>query len=267
MIIADPAKLEPVPRKPTLSPSKFTTYLACPTKYFWTYVDPRGKWYLKSKGYFSFGTSLHNVLQRFHDQEDSGVTTTEQAIAALEESWIDAGYSSQDEMMQALGEGKDLLATYIEKVSQEPVRAETVFVEKMFRRDLGPFVLIGRIDRIDENTDGTYDIVDYKSGRTDVRPEQVHDDLAMSCYQLLLESEFPDHPRRATIIALKTGKKASASLSQDELDQFRQDILDLGTSILDRDWDGHRPVPKPDLCPDCDFLPLCRKDPEFELGE
>lgn len=251
-----------MPRKPTLSPSKLTTYLACPTKYKWTYVDPRGKWYVRSKSYYSFGTSLHHVLQRFHDNEDTGVTTTDEAIAALEESWIDAGYSSQDEMMQALAEGKDVIQTYVERTAKEPVTAQTVFVEKMFRADLGPFVLIGRIDRIDETEEGTYDIVDYKSGRQSVSEQEVHDDLAMGCYQLILRHQFPDRPLQATIIALRTGDRASASLTEGELQVFTQDLLALGDEILTRDWENHRPTPKA-LCPRCDFLALCRKDPEF----
>ncbi len=230
------AKLTPVPRKPTLSPSKITTYLACPTKYKWTYIDPRGKWYVKAKHYYSFGTSLHNVLQRFHDNEDQGVVTTEQAIAALEESWIDAGYSSQDEMMQALAEGKDLLQTYVDRYQKEPVTAQTVFVEKMFRRDLGPFVLIGRVDRVDETQEGTYDIVDYKSKRQTVADEEVRVDLAMSCYQLILQHHFPDRKIQATIIALQSGDRATASLTEQELQSFTQDLLTLGDEILNRDW-------------------------------
>lgn len=253
-----------MPRKPTLSPSKLTTYLACPTKYFWTYVDPRGKWYLKSKSYYSFGSSLHNVLQRFHDSSDTGVTTTDQALAALEESWIEAGYDSQDEMMQALAEGKSIIEGYVEKVNAEPVTAKTVFVEKLFRRDLGTFALVGRMDRIDETDNGAYNIVDYKSGRESVTSEQVETDLAMSAYQFILKSHFPERHIQATIVALKTGSKATASLSDDQLQQFEQDILTLGQEILHRDWQNHQPTPK-NLCPACDFLPLCKKSPEFDV--
>ncbi|HCE00424.1 MAG TPA: hypothetical protein DER07_05235, partial [Armatimonadetes bacterium] len=81
-------------RKPTLSPTKISTYLACPSKYRWTYVDERGRWYIRSKSYFSFGTTLHKVLQRFHDSRDAGVQTVGQALAAYEESWIEAGFES-----------------------------------------------------------------------------------------------------------------------------------------------------------------------------
>ena len=231
----------------------------------WTYIDSRGKWYLRSKSYYSFGTSLHSVLQRFHDSGDQGVTTTAEAVAALEESWVQAGYESQEQMIQALGEGKEIIEKYVEESLTAPVTAKTLFVEKMFRRDLGSFVLIGRVDRIDEREDGDIEVVDYKSGRTGVSEDELRNDLAMSAYQLILQEHFPGRNIWATIIALRADSRASVSLTAEELERFRQDVLALATEILDRDWENHVPVAKP-LCTHCDFLPLCQKHPEFHLG-
>ena len=65
-------------------------------KYLWTYVDSRGKWYLKAKSYYSFGTTLHKVLERFHDPGDTSVSTVGEALKVNEESWIVAGYASAE---------------------------------------------------------------------------------------------------------------------------------------------------------------------------
>lgn len=227
-------------------------------KYALTYVNPRGRWYLRSKSYYSFGTSLHAVLQRFHDSGDSGVTTSHEAVAALEESWIDAGYTSQEEMMEAQAEGKAIVADYVESVRREPVTAKTLFVEKSFRLDMGRFILLGRVDRVDERDDGTLEVVDYKSGRQDVSPEEVADDLAMSCYQLMVRDAYPGRPVVATIVALRSGGKATASLSDEEAEAFAADLTVVGREILDRDYENMLPKQKP-LCTGCDFLPLCRR--------
>ncbi|MEX2244161.1 MAG: PD-(D/E)XK nuclease family protein [Fimbriimonadaceae bacterium] len=252
-----------MPRKPSLSPSKLTTYLACPDKFKWTYVDDRGKWYLRSKSYYSFGSTLHGVLQRFHDEGDTGVTTTHQAVAALEESWIEAGYASHEEMMQAMSEGKAIIETYIENFKAQPVTAKTVYIEKLLRRDLGPFVLIGRLDRVDERDDGTLEVVDYKSGRQTVLAEDVATDLAMNCYALLLQERHPGAKLAASIVALRTGEKATVFFDPNELQTFQKDLVTLGTEVLERDFAGLVPVPKR-ICRDCDFLQLCSKHPEFD---
>jgi RecB family exonuclease len=242
-----------------------TTYLACPAKYRWTYIDPRGKWYLRSKSHYSFGTSLHSVLQRFHDAEDQGVTTTHEAVAALEEGWVEAGYESQDHMLQALAEGKELVAAYVDRAIAQPAGAKTIYVERTFSIDRGSWRLLGRVDRVDEHDDGSLEVIDYKSGRMEVRPDDVADDLAMGVYQILLRARHPGQAVRATIIALRTGSQASASLSDDEAEALQADLDLLAAEILNRDWDDVEPIPKP-LCAACDFLPLCRKHPGFELS-
>ena len=228
----------------------------------WTYVDPRGKLYMKSKSYYSFGLSLHAALQRFHDSNDVGVTTTAEAVAALEESWIDAGYTSAEEMADALGEGREIIERHVQEAIARPSQAKSIFVEKQFRADLGEFALIGRVDRVDEHPDGSLEIVDYKSGRPDITTEEVESDLAMGIYQLLLHRQFPLVPLKATIIALRTGRFASASLSPEQLQELEFDVIELGRRMLNTNWDEHTPVHKA-LCEKCDFIKLCSKSPEF----
>lgn len=255
-----------MPRKPTLSPSKITTYLACPSKYRWTYVDERGRWYLRAKKYYSFGTTLHKVLQRFHDEGDQGVTTTAEALAAMEESWIEAGYSSAQEMQEAMSEGKAILTAYTERELMRPSPGRAILIEKQLRMDLGPFVLIGRVDRVDEHPDGALEVVDYKSGRQAVTVEDVESDLAMACYQLLVENAYPERAVSLSIHAVRSDTKATYSHSAADLAQFRSDLVQLGEEILHRDYERLAPTYK-DLCAYCDFLPLCRQHPDWEEPE
>ncbi len=250
-------------RKPTLSPTKITTYLACPVKYRWTYIDSRGKFYLRAKSYYSFGSSLHRVLERFHDSNDTGVTTTDEVMTAYEESWIDAGFPSAEAMAEAFSEGKEILQRHVEEQFIRPREAKTVFVERQLRYDMGEFALIGRIDRMDEYPDGTLEVVDYKSGRQGVEQDEVQNDLAMSCYQLLVKRKYPEQKVQATIIALRTRDSATASLEEKTLNEFESSVHQLGLEMLNRDYEDLTPVKKP-LCERCDFLPLCKKHPEFE---
>ncbi len=251
-----------MPRKPTLSPSKITTYLACAVKYRWTHSDARGKLYLRAKSYYSFGATLHRVLERFYSEEDSGVTTTAEALAAMEENWIDAGFSSSEEMAEAYHEGKEILERHVTEHVKRESTAKVLFVEKQLRSDFGLFDLVGRIDRVDEHEDGTLEIVDYKSGRDAVTPEDVSTDVAMACYQLMLRELYPDRPIVATIYALRSGMHASHSMPEVELDEFRADITKLGGEILTQEWYDLTPRLKR-LCERCDFLALCKTHEDF----
>lgn len=232
-------------------------------KYLWTYVDSRGKWYLKAKSYYSFGTTLHKVLEKFHDSGETGVTTVGDALKVYEESWIDAGYASSEEMQEAYGEGREIVIAAIENELGRDPGVKTVAVEKFLKFDLGPFVLIGRVDRIDQHPDGTLEIVDYKSGRMSVSDEDVASDFAMACYQLLITKNFPGVPVKATIHALKTRKTGTASMTKEDLETFELDIRLLGQEILATSIEDHSPRIK-ELCNYCDFIQLCSKDPRYE---
>jgi putative RecB family exonuclease len=251
------------PKKPRLSPSKITTYLACPIMYRWTYVDDRGKWYLRAKSYYSFGTTLHRVLERFHDSGDVGVETTAQALAAYEESWIEAGFVSGEDMAQAYGEGQAMIESYVDLALKRPVSARTLYTEKLFKRDMGPFVLIGRPDRVDEHEDGTIEVVDYKTGRDHVTQEDVATDIALGCYALLMREEHPDRPVVLTLHALRSGESASYRPSEEELAELESDVRFIGGQMLGHDYEFLTPVYKR-LCVGCDFVPLCRKHPDYE---
>jgi RecB family exonuclease len=251
-----------VARRPTLSPSKITCYLACPQQYYWTYVNPRGKWYLRTRSTYSFGLSLHRVLERFYDEREQGVTTTHQALAALEENWIEAGYSSAEEMQEALGEGKAILSQYLEEIEMRPVEGKTLHVEYRLKHPMGEWDLIGRADRIVEREDGAIDVFDYKSGRRDVSPEEVATDIAMCAYAAMLRPQYLDRPIQATLIPLRGGEPATHRFTGEELDEFLFACRELGDRILNHEWAEVEPLPKA-LCPHCDFIKLCARDPRY----
>ncbi len=248
-------------RKPSLSPSRITTYLACPLKYRWTYVDPRGKWFLRAKSYYSFGLSLHAVLQRFHDSEDAGVQTTDEAIASLEENWVSAGYSSPEEAAEALAEGRELITAYLESPSSATPGAQTLFVEKQLRTDLGSFSLVGRIDRVDERADGSVEIIDYKSGEKWTE-NALKEDIALNCYAMLLRTIIPDKQIFTSIVSLKSGDKCSVEATTAALEDFKNDLVFIGSEIVNREYHEITPCVK-GICQKCDFLPLCQRNEDF----
>jgi hypothetical protein len=245
-------------RKPTLSPTRLSTYLACPVKYRWLYVDKRYSWFVRAKSYYSFGASLHQVLERFHDSKDLGVQTTDEAVAALEENWMTAGYSSPEEAAEAMAEGRELLQGYVNATVAAEDGATTLFVEKDMQLDMGDWVLAGRIDRIDERADGTIEIIDYKTGSID---NPVHD-IAMGCYAILARPIFPERQIVTTLVSLRTQEKAAAAREPEELKQFEGSLRKLATEVLNRDYPTIDPQPKR-LCINCDFLRVCATVPDF----
>lgn len=242
-------------RKPTLSPTRITTYLQCAVKYRYIYQDKLARFYQRAHSYYSFGSTLHQTLQEFHEQ--GAVHTPEEMVAEMQQRWIGAGYENAAQETEHREAGRQIVQAY-HAAHRERVEAqvETIATEKTVSWDMGEFKLSGRIDRIDRHSDGTLEIVDYKSGRWEPTPEEVADDLAMNCYQLILARLNPGVKVFATIYSLRSGTQASAILEGAVLLQFENDIRELGNEILARDYSLDNPVRK-EICGHCDFLALC----------
>jgi putative RecB family exonuclease len=244
-------------RKPTLSPTRISTYLECAIKYRYIYIDKIGRFYTRAQSYFSFGSSLHHVLQSYHEQ--GAEQTPEQLVEELGQRWIAAGYQSAEQEQAHRAAGEQIVQSY-HAAHQERIAAqtETLHTEKTISCDMGRFRLSGRVDRIDRHADGRLEIIDYKSGRLSVTPEEVANDLAMSIYQLILTRLHPDNPVFATIYCLRTGNQASAELAGEALAEFTRELTTLCEQILDFDYQSLIPVPL-SICPECDFLPRCSR--------
>lgn len=242
--------------KPTFSPTKLSTYLLCRVKYHWAYHTPYGKWLRRPNPAFAFGANLHRVLEYFHNAGGADKLSAEEFHHALEQLWSPMGFETDAQSDAYKQEGLQLTQQYYQQQLAQPSEAVVLFTERTLRRDMGRYVLMGRLDRVDEHPDGTLEIIDYKSGRTDVDEAQVRNDLALHCYALLLQEYYPDRPLQIAIYALRANKKVAVALTPDELEEFRIMLNRLVDEILDEDWELLNPRWIPH-CAECDFLELC----------
>jgi len=205
---------------------------------------------------FAFGANLHRALEFFHTAGGAEKLSPDEFREALERLWSDAGFESAQQSEAFKQHGHELASQYYQAQAAQPTEAVVLFTERTLRRDMGRYILTGRIDRVDEHPDGALEIIDYKSGRIEVDEEQVRNDLALHCYALLLQEIYPDRPLWIAIYALRPNKKVAVPLDADALVEFR-DLLDaLVAQILDEDWDLLTPRWIPH-CAGCEFLELC----------
>ncbi len=226
--------------------------------YKYDYIEKIGKFYHKSRPGNSFGATLHQALQQFHEAGGSAAENASDLTSRAMTSWRSAGFTDQQEEAAH----KELAIEVLQKyhvLAMERVDLTRVFLsEKMLKYDMGAFILSGRVDRIDEYVaDGTLEIIDYKSGRMEVTDDQVRSALAMCIYQLLAKRLYPERRVFATIHALRSGATASAELTAEELNVWEDEIKGIALEIIEKDWSAIRPVYLPDTCPTCDFLSRC----------
>jgi len=169
------------PKKPEFSPTRLRSFLSCPMMYRLDYVDKVGRFYHRARAGFTFGSTLHQALQTFHQDGGTAAVSAPELVAMMETVWQSQGYESAAHEAEYKVEAVRILEVYHAASEARAEETRPFLIEKMLKWDMGPFVLTGRIDRIDEHlSDGALEIVDYKSGRMSVTEADVKSALAMS---------------------------------------------------------------------------------------
>jgi len=237
-------------RKPQFSPTRIQTYLTCPRKYRYLYVDRLGR-LLRPKSYFSFGSSLHRTLEAFYQAGGTQTQSVEDLLTHYRQRWTGVGYQSETQEAEHFEAGMRMLSEFFQTGAQEA--SETLWTERMLRADMGHFLLIGRIDRLDRHPDGTLEVVDYKSGRLVVSEEEVQTDLAVAIYQVLIARNYEVDRVKASIYCLRTQAKATIARDPEALAQVVSDVTEIVNAILADTVFACNPA----ACDDCDFVRFC----------
>ncbi|MEI0485289.1 PD-(D/E)XK nuclease family protein [Brachyspira intermedia] len=140
-----------------------STYLLCPRKYRYTYIEKPFKKQKRSVNvYFIFGNAIHLACKEFYEQR-AEERTLENLYNIFRNVWkrsgIRAFFNSREEEKELGERGLYMLSNFFNSFGQKvPYKIESYMENRV--RD---YILFGRIDRIDLSADGTLQIVDYKT--------------------------------------------------------------------------------------------------------
>ncbi|MEK7524487.1 MAG: UvrD-helicase domain-containing protein [Patescibacteria group bacterium] len=236
---------------PKLSYSQLDAFQTCPLKYQFRYL-----WNVPTPmpAAVNFGSSIHNTLRDFHEwlnenpqKKDDDLRPELQKF--FEENWIGLGYESRAIMEDQKERGHAMLQKYWEH--EKTSLSTPAFLEKAFTLQLGKITLSGRIDRIDKLEDGTYEVIDYKTGTN--HKKNLSKDLQLSLYALACRDVLKIEVSRLSLYFLETLEKVSTTRDDQEIDLCRQEIEELSLDLARSDFS-----PTPGFhCGYCDFRLIC----------
>ncbi|HEX2162277.1 MAG TPA: ATP-dependent DNA helicase [Thermoleophilaceae bacterium] len=228
-----------------LSASDIETYRLCPLKYKFGRVFRIPQ---ESTIHQRFGIALHTVLERFHKSPDAGRETL---FELFESSWRRGGFGDSDDELQFRERGIEALERYWENTRDQ--EGEPVWFERSFSFQLGPHVIRGRVDRVDRRPDGSYEVIDYKTGRSKTAAE-LQSDVQLSIYQMGARESWGIETSAHSYYYVMTAEKVPVAHSDTELDRVRATIEEIGAGISRQDF---QPTPSHEICSFCDFRIIC----------
>lgn len=237
---------------PHLSVSQLTTWLQCPRKYRFQYVE-RLPWPAVPSA-LVFGSAMHAAIAHFHEASLQGHGV---AVPELQDVFTAAWRAEAKPIELRRGETAEglaaLAAELLKVVERDVTPAEVVGVEEPFRIDLAADLppLVGFIDLIERRGERVV-IVEYKTAAQRYSAQRVRDDLQLSAYALAgLQMDLPgvDEPRDLGLefrVLLKAKQPSldvrTTERSAGQLDELRdtaasiQRAIDTGAFPRNRGW-------------------------------
>ena len=228
-----------------LSASDIETYRLCPLKYKFARVFRIPQ---EATIHQRFGIALHQVLERFHQY---GGGTREELFDLFETSWRRGGFGDTDDELQFRERALEALDLYWERCRDDA--GEPVWFERSFSFKLGDHVLRGRVDRVDRLPDGTFELIDYKTGKPRTE-DQLREDVQLSLYQMAANESWGIETSAQSYMYVMTGEKVPVAHSPEELDRVRATVEEIGEGILRQDF---QPTPTQEICSFCDYRIIC----------
>jgi len=228
-----------------LSASDIETYRICPLKYKFARVFRIPQ---EPTIYQRFGIALHQVLERFHRYTKG---SREELMELFESSWRKGGFGDSDDELQFRERALDALDRYWERTRAD--ESEPVWFERSFSFSLGPHLLRGRVDRVDRLPDGSYELIDYKTGRAKTE-EELSSDVQLSIYQMGARESWKLDTTAQSYHYVMTGEKVPVEHSEAELERVRDTVAEIGAGIQRQDF---QPTPRADICRLCDYRIIC----------
>ena len=234
-----------------ISYTHIDTYENCPKKFKYRYLLGLQT---PSSAAQSFGKSVHGTLRDLYSgsiSKEVDPLGKDELKGVFNENWIREGYESPDheKLRKEFGLKKvnqfydTFYATDYEKV---------VEIEKPFKYRVGDVVVKGFIDRIDRLDDGSFEVIDYKTGKERAKKE-VEKNLQLVLYAMAAQKLFGYEVSLLSLIFVEHGVKISVELDRDRYTE----VIDRIGEVVDRINSGDFEATPGYLCNFCEYREIC----------
>jgi putative RecB family exonuclease len=247
-------------RRYSCTPTRLTTWLDCPRRYRWTYLDRPAPHRGPPWAHTGLGAAVHLALAAWWSQPLPRRTPAG-GVELLRSAWPTDGFRDEPQRARARDVAVGWVRAYL--AGLDPA-ADPVGVERTVATPTATLVVSGRVDRIDLRGDAVV-VVDYKTGRRSPDRDGARSSLALALYAVAAARTLRRPAGRVELHHLPTGEVAAADHDETSLtrkvaeaESIARDALraDLAHAAGDHGDSAFPPRPSPG-CSWCDFRAHC----------
>jgi putative RecB family exonuclease len=196
------------------------------------------------------GSLVHRVLCDFFSKVPEWQRDRDKLFQMFEDGWRDLspGYHRVPGVEVHHENSVRQLQNFADKFD---IAARPFMVEPYFQEEIAPGILLfGRLDRLDEEPDGTLHIIDYKTG---TQPEEI-DPGQLILYAILVETKLGRTVSKASFWYLDDGSTWTMDFAEDDKRRAREETL---ATAHDMDTVTDFPGTIGPHCAFCPYLKVC----------
>lgn len=257
------------PLKRRFSFTQLAAFRKCPLQYKYSHI-----YRIPTLGSYqrSFGQSVHLTFQEIFQLHQARTAAQQGSLfEVLPEGLTPGGWAVTQDEARAIYESKWIEDWYPDQVTHDEYRAKGIVavmrcmelweaypprpleLEKEFVLQIGGHSIKGKIDRVDQNEDGTVTVIDYKTGEAKEKLE-AEDKEQLYLYQLALEGRGFKVSSMRYVYVLDLQEREVECLEDEKKDQFLTKMAERMDAILTSSFE---PSPEPFVCKYCDFRQVC----------
>ncbi len=235
-------KKEPV----ELSYSRIQSYKKCPWLFKLVYMDGMRS---SPNGSMSLGMSLHRALANYLGG-DHQERSLDRLFQIYDEVWVNEGFANTQETLDSYDAGRRMLQNFFEI---DRLKTSTVIAtEKNFFLPLDGIKLMGSIDRIDKNPDGSFEIIEYKTQADNWSPQRMGSDLQLTLYEIGAEKGLALTPVHLRYFFLSNGTSCATTRSEEQKNGAMDLVFEISEKIRSKHFE-----PNYSYCERCEFARRC----------
>lgn len=250
-----------------LSPSRLNDYQACPRKFF--YVKILGiNVEEDDRDYANFGSIIHKLLENSVKiaKQTGAYPELEKIKQEFQEGLDNSRFSSEAMKEKFEKSGTKILDGYYPYFSSLPVNSVAEVEYKFDGVQVGEYSVMGKIDRIEKLSGGTFGLYDYKTGtpvsEAKVAPNQPKENYfnQLCFYKYAFEKATGKKVSQVGLIYVENhAKNVYKNLQEEDMEYIENLIKSTYEKINNFEFDPIK-EDKNGECKNCAYKHLCRLD-------
>ena len=198
-----------------VSKSSLQTYDTCPYKFKLQNIQKTPS--TKPSTHLDFGGSIHKMIDSLMKEDPTKIPTKENAMQKLKDKLVFRAFQSNNEEQYHMTRGEAIIENYLKWRKNN--KNEVLKTEMWINFEFEGVKITGKVDWIEKNSNGEFEVVDFKTGKTAQSQNKVEEGLELYIYAKGIKEKkaFGKLPVKGSLYFIEADKQVAIDIDESKV--------------------------------------------------